>query len=725
MDSASPPPVRARLQSVVAPALLAAGMCALYFAFAQRNLTFDGAMFLTAFTDREYQPHPHHPLFGRVLRGAVAAGEAAGLSAWRAGAAQAACFAALAGLCFHGLLRRAGVSPAVALGFQFLFCFNAPVLVNATSVELYAAALFATTLSARAFAREARRPSVAGAAVLFATSLAVVALHVGFAFWVLATYLALAAGDRGVARRVLRVAEGAAVAGCVVAWIALEGALHAETAKKTTSFLAEFWTFDSIGGAVRRVFEAPLFFFASQVGLLAIAAPFGLASAARDRAPEARLAILATLLFFGFYSFWTPDEGGFFLPLLPVWGLFGAIGVDRALRSGRREFAIAIAVAWVYGLLFLVAARSVPPEDSATRLALAGGWIAFAVASARLGRFPRPSSGRPMDNMDFMDDLDCTDDLDFGRASTEVEPASGACSRGAAPSAARVAGWTASAVALSVAAFSFRLVEFRRPDDATAKLEAFLAISPPGARLVADVPGLRARFQAEGRETLPALEEWDDAEGMTRKRATLARWLQESVGPRGVPLYFDEACRRAIRFVWGRYGEPPWIDIPYEKFDFREETARGALLFRAVWDPYRDEKEAARRYEPYRAEKWGEESVAWTRREVRLRLEVPPGTKRIRVRYWVGHGNVAPENPVAVRARIGEGPAVEAIHGEVGFHETVVELPEPDAHGVSPNPTELRVETEPFWLAPDGRELGVALYTPLPEGDAPGGANGG
>lgn len=692
--------VRVRFPDFLAAACVALALGALYSILRQINLPEDAPVFLDLFSPAPPAFHPHHPLFGRLLHAAIRIGARFGLDAATAGAAQSAIFSALACGALVLAMRARGVSLASATLLAALVGSSATVLVNATTVELYAACLLAVVLNLAAFGAAARRirgrsPSPSGAGPLseslarigFAiTAAALVAMHLGFGPWALAGWLALASLDRGAARRVLRVAEGALVLALLLAWLWIESPPREEVLAGARSLARDFGRISGPRDLLILPFLAPLFGFAMHAGLAIFPSTTGARSAPRrasedsasspasedsDLGPERRLALLAVPLFLAIYSFWTIDSGSFFLPLIPLAALFAARAWDRAARSGRRARTLAAGGLALHAALFVllpgteffaIAPRSVAAFALAAAFLL---WVAgLAFASGFLAEHDESPSRRRLGY-------------------------------------ALVASLAISLQLASAFPLASRFVE---PDIPTLALREFDAIAPPEARLVARLPEPRPRRQTE-REVLPALDSWHDPARMRESRKTLERWLQETVGPRARPLYFDEASRRDIDFLWGRYGEPPWISIPYENFEFLPVVSGGSLFHRLEWNPARRVEERLRQFDPHPPERWGENEVRWTRR-VAL-LEVEPGA-RLSVRYWVGHERIGPNDPVRVTFSMDGASEPLARRDHVASELGTIELEIPAATSLPAR--RLRVEVDPFWIALDGRELGVALY---------------
>jgi hypothetical protein len=120
----------------IASIAIGAALAAVYFALAQANLTFDGAMYLVD-PRAEGQPQKlFHLAFHLYLPATLALGRALGLSAPAAGAAQSALLAAAGVAVAHWAMRRESISPAPAATFALALGLSPTVLENATIVDL-------------------------------------------------------------------------------------------------------------------------------------------------------------------------------------------------------------------------------------------------------------------------------------------------------------------------------------------------------------------------------------------------------------------------------------------------------------------------------------------------------------------------------------------------------------------------------------------------------------
>ncbi len=492
------------------PWLLAIVLLGIYLALRQANLTYDEAAFLAWYHDPSGNlMHRLHPAWGYLLCGWLQLTQAAGLTLVAGGKLQAALATALSLVLFYRLLRRQRISPAIAACFMLLMGLNATFLEFATTVELYGVLMVATMLGLLAFDSELKRPGPAGAAGLWLACLAMVAIHPGWAFLVLAIYLALAWGERGRPRRAAgRIAEGAAVALIVGGWIVLAGGLGAEHRQEAHAFISGYYGPKGEWGLLGSPLWQPYLTLIHNSGLLLYPAIWT-AVRERRRLNGWFIALLvATATYFIVFGGWPADMGEFFTPLQPLWAFFAARGIDRwsglLPRRGR------LLAAGLAGYAVLVAAPFFNWPLAPFVIAF-WAYVALSVIAARWSEW-RPSPPP-------------------------------------APVAQQL-GLALAMVALTLAFYMPRALAMREPDDVRLRLDAFMRIAEPEARLVTIQPGNRP-FARTMRETIAPLQHEPDTPARRQDLKLLARWLHEARAG-GPPVYIDP-------YVWLRHDE---LDLP-------------------------------------------------------------------------------------------------------------------------------------------------------------------
>lgn len=650
-------------------------LIAIYTWLAKANLTIDGGNFIGThgFVKWGGQAHMYHLLYNRFLYAFVALGKPLGFEAQASGTFLSALFMALAVALFALLLRRYGVGwPAVAVT-GLLFGLNDATIENATSVEIYGCAVFAVVVSMHAFKSEADRPTRRGAVALFAASVLVLLFHVGFAFWILALYLALAWKERANRRAIpIRIAQGAGTAVALVIAMALHGVIGEHGASHTREFFDKFWTDETALDRLLSFIEAPLFGFALHAGLLLFPACFGWGMARARFPAEAALMLIATFVFLGYYSFWTIDWGTFYLPVQLIWGLFAAFAIDAVLRSQRAADAtILITGAGIYFVVFIFLGASTGMySHTPEKWTLALSYWLYCIMSAALG------SGSAAVGMRF----------------TSGQPI---LSLRWAP----LAIYAAMTLTFAGVAYLPRALEESKPDKSNEMLQAFKQVSPEDALFISSTP-LHRSWAESGRLSIPAFEFLNDAKDWEPTQRMIADWIRASARPGGRPLYMDMITHTRRREIWRRY---PTIEIPLEKLAF-EPVASGEFLFYRVKfaDPKNAETYAALE-DFYDAENWDGILVRWTRKVARLPFE-PLGPTLI-VRYYIANETVSDENPLAVELEIKDGPEQTFTHTAQGYFEQKLDISD-----LKKPLLELKLEVDRTFRAPDGRDLGIALY---------------
>jgi len=531
-----------RTADVLLPGGLCLALLLFYLAASQPIPTFDTRVFLHSYASFHHKIHPHHPLFGYVLAPWLLAGRAAGLSLMTAGMLQSAAFAALSAALFHAWLRRHGLSRATALLFSVLLGLNASVIDVATTTEMYAACLFAVVLSLWAFDSVSRNPGRLNAFFLWICCFSLFALHVGFAFWVMALYLTLAwRGRRRPLNALAWILQAAAIPALLLLWLVLAGAVSASQAGATKAFFGRFWM-QGEDGVLRRIVAAPLYQFAMYAGFILFPAWVGW-KWFRSRLPGlATAACLATLLFFMFYAFWVADRGVFYLPLLPLWGLFAALAVQKLAGKANGRPVLLVAGGVGYSVLFmLLPALPAVSRSPALSWVLAFSYPAFCVCTYLLmGHSPRGGEDPPP-------------------APTST------------PAPKAMAVYACVAVLVSLAVYLPHVVQKRKPDVLTLFYRAVQANTPANARyvtLLSEMEGLRPAVQAERECFIVDPNEWDAA-----KARQLTQWLVESAQPGGAPVFFNQgAFARREDLLWRL---EPGIGTPLADWAFTPVSVMG------------------------------------------------------------------------------------------------------------------------------------------------------
>lgn len=511
------------LRDAAAALLVFASLLCVYLPLRQANLTYDGASFLTLYSQAGSPGHAFHLYFGRVFHALLSIGDAAGIERSLAGSLQAALFMAAASAVFYCFLRRCGIPLAVSALFAFLLGFNATAVENATSVELYAITQLTVVLSLWTAKAELERPSIVGAALLTAACLAVLVLHVGFVLWVAAIYLVLAFDGKFEMRRAaIRSGQAVAVLSIFFLLLKFDRQFQSRTFEHSLQFFLQFWRKQTGLEIIATVVNAPLYDFAAYAGLVLFPATLGLATAPPQFRPLVSLLLAATILFFGLYSFWEVDLGSFYMPLFPIWGLFAALGVRWVARLpvARLRWA-ALAIAAFY---FLVFVWNNQPASAATRFEIERvHGLPLSILFWAVMLLPLVFRKRLI------------------AISVEAAP----------PARWLMACWAVLAIAFSVAAFWRVPVQLLRPDHTTVVLDAFQKVAPKDSRLITSIEGNRP-FAQTGAETI--YFEWPrmgyTIEETARIREVFIEWLSETKPPVSRALFFDRRAYVHRNRLW-------------------------------------------------------------------------------------------------------------------------------------------------------------------------------
>ncbi|MCE5230613.1 hypothetical protein LLG95_13615 [bacterium] len=509
------------------PWLIGAGMLVVYYALRQANLTYDGAAFITWFSNYP-DVHPQHPLFGYYFHLCMKLGEALRLTHAQVGNLQSALTAAAAVGLYYGWLRRLNISQSTATLFTFILAFAGTVLEIATTVELYGIALLTVMISLHAWLGELRKPNAPGALALFVSCWLIVMFHVGWALWVLVLYLSLAWSERAHRLRATgRIAEGAAIAMALVLWFILtnqfgaRGMLYQKTfysiyvpgSGNLFSLLKPFWTF-FIG-------------FVVNGGLLLFPAVAGAFRRRREMPGLFAAFVFGTLIFLVCFGFWPADRGEFYLPLALLWGCFAARAVEDYSRDKDfvLEFGLAAAI---YAAAIFASIWIKQPHFVAFLF-----WI-YAAASVRLGW--RASGMRP-----------------------DLEP--------------QPRPWVYHLLfGLTLALYLPPAIAQLKPNADTIRLNVFKEIAPLDARLITAIPPCTPYAQT-GHPSQSPLQFQSGTHDPHETRQFLAPWMNE-LRAGGPTIWMDEIAfsRRDKIFNWPGQPPIPYKDLSVRRIDFKNEV---------------------------------------------------------------------------------------------------------------------------------------------------------
>jgi len=653
-----------------------------FLALTQRNPTYDGAAFLAAFDESPRPSLAHHPLFGYLLWGFISVGRVLGVGVILSGQIFAAVFGGLSIALFHLLLRRHGIAQFGAVTYALLLALNMTVLENATSVELYTPALAAIVLSLHALRSVVLSPGARSTLLLLVSCLLVTLLHLGFSLWVFALFVALAITSGDWKNALQWIMRGAMVLAALVLWLFADGHLVGEGLEKQSEFFGAHGQLEDFPSALWYLFVRPLLYFGRYAGLILFPATLGLVILYRERRVEFWLAGLAGVIFWGVFSFWACDFGSFFAPLLPILGLGAAMALEAVLkRWGRQSGACLLSGLFIYAYLFMFLPMhySDAAEPEALLVILT---TAFWIAGCVIAGFAHWISTRS----------------DINPESPVAHP--------------RRLQWAfgASAIVLSLLAYGPRMIELKQPDSATLLLEEFAGFASPRVRLVTHLPKFRPEVQTD-RETLSAVEGWDSWEAMARNRKLLTQWVRETAAIPDRKLYLDHRMYQQRDFVFGDATTGNRTEIAMDRLTFTLIKTPSQPFYEVGFADESDREIVGRGLDLFDAESWDGVAVRWTRQAALVKFR--PEGRYLRIKYWIGHPDVTPENTVGVRIYLDDALKWETTHIAKDAYTTTIDLGEGAASA-----HQLRMEFNRTWIAPDGRELGAGLY-PLEFSDQP------
>lgn len=581
----------ARRDRLVAAALAVATVVAC-LAFRQANFTYNGAAFVVLYRDFGGAGHSHHVGYGWVFTPFLALGRIVGLSPIVAGTLHSAAFLGASLAAFFLWLRRYGIGPLASGLYATLLGLNATAIEIGTGPEMFAASLFATLLALHAWRSLLDRPGAARELRLFLAVVFLLVLHSGFAFWSFAFYSTLAWRDRRSLRRAAAWLATGAASGLVIAvWMLLAGHFHADQQATEARFFSEFWRAASGREILERVPLSFLHEYSAYSGLILLPATFGWGFARRRMPDDAGLFVVASVCFLGFYSFWIPHLGVFYLPLQPIWGLFSALGFEAivagdagpgasgvaaipgggATRGGRfaRSGAMTLAVGFfAYSLAFLYLLQpkdlnlrfrpfETPHLDLASLHLLVHGALAWAgIRAAARGGVAAPSESAA--------------ESDSGPPSPSQRPSP--------PRRPHLRLCAVVAAGCSLWVYADLPLRLREPDDLTQQLEALDRAIPPDARILTSHMPYRPEATT-GRPCIwwpPLVERPDESGG---RDSALAGWVRDTARADGPPLVFDQTAWSLRSHLWSSI--PALADIPLQKVEF-ERLREGPFVFYRV-----------------------------------------------------------------------------------------------------------------------------------------------
>jgi hypothetical protein len=312
----------------------------LFLFLKQANLEFNGAAFLAAITDRVIF-HSHHALYLPILYFFTKAASFFGMSRMTSGIFLSAISAAAALACFYLLLRKFVSSKALCLLFVLLLFCNYPVLFSATTVETYSTYLLFSVLSLL-FAHKTSSDygNIRNWVALTLIFIVMISFHVAGAFLVFSICVgeilfSLVKKNSTHKRLAVRwLVSGAISALFLVATLAQRGVFTGITHELVWSEQFFSCAFDldgilsALGKSTKEFFIPALF--------TAWLFPVGLLFLRESEKHLIAIALMVHLTFLGFFGFWVPDHGSFYLPLYPLDALLSAILVERFLRDDFR-----------------------------------------------------------------------------------------------------------------------------------------------------------------------------------------------------------------------------------------------------------------------------------------------------------------------------------------------------------------------------------------------------
>lgn len=656
---------------------IGAALAAAYALLIQFNYTYDGAFY----TKCALQPNDYflaaHMIFGPWLKLAMTVGGALGIDPRIAGSLQSVLTMAATMALLFIAMRRCGVARAWGALFTILMALNAATLDNATSVELYGFSMAAVMLSLNAFLSESRRPTRGGAWRLIAANVFVVWAHVGFSFWVLGGYVALAIAERRFWRGMQRFAQGFGVLA------ALYGAMWASTVIGLKVYgaydymYAKFYQQQSILSHAVSFVLAPATWFQAFGGLAIFPAVTGWLLERRRMPALALHGALTSVLFFGFYHAWNVDWGTFYMPIMAVWAIFAALGAQAVFRGGDKR------VQWALGLLaLLIAAFLIRPYQGHRHESF---WVyghpSFALSGVLFYAC-------------VVAQWHVAAKLSAGTASRLVRNRAGLA-------------WAAAALAITLFCYLPRQLWLLRPDE-------FHDYSDEVRNLMRGRDILRERLISSRQSDRIELDTGVKAcsyeligskpsEGILYDQNPVSEWIRDTVRPSDpLHVWMDAAILPTAQMLWNR---GILEDIPVDLLSFRPVTVGKHTFVEIAFKDADEARRYALRLDPYPAEDWGGVPVEWTRPS--YEQKVAREGDSLDVKYFVGHKRIGPTHPVRVEIFIDGALVHSSRHEHQGASTAKLRVPETAGKKFT-----LAIKVKPGYRAREGRDLGVGLYPP-------------
>lgn len=654
---------------------IAAVLALVYALLIQASYTWDGA-FLTknALKPNEYF-YATHLIFGPWLKLTMSVGAGLKLDPRVAGSVQSALTMAGTMALLFIAMRRCGVARGWAALFTLLVALNAPSLENATTVELYGLAMIAVMLSLHAFLSEARRPGRGGAWWLIAANIFVVWVQVGFAFWVLSQYVALAIHERNARRAVFRFAQGFCVLAGMLGGVWASRAIGLKEYGAYDYMVSTFYQTQSLGSHALNFVLAPATWFQAFAGLAVFPAITGWLIERRRLSALAIHAALASILFFGFYHAWNVDWATFYMPLIVVWAIFAALGAQAALRSPDKRIHWTLAVMALTAAIFLirpyqgrlVGLHWLYADPSFTLSGIL--FYAFALAQWRIAkRLSDVSDSQPIH-----------------------------------PRVALAIG--AAALAITLYAYLPRQLWLLQNDDGSEYVAAVRELldgrDVSRERLITTFHPDRIEIETGLQACSWKMIGSRPSDGMLYDQNPISEWIRDTGRPTDpLRVWIDAAVVPNAETYWNR---GILEDIPIDLLSFRPVTI-GKFTFMEI--AFKDPSEARRhglRLDAYPEENWAGQPVAWTRPN--HEAKVARQGEWLEVEYYIGHKSIGPGRPVRVDISINDWLAHSSRHVANGGSVAKVRVPESAGKQFR-----LGIKVSPGHRAAEGRDLGIGLY---------------